>query len=247
MNLVGTQESSGPAVTCCPLARDHWPQPGPGQWVKELQLTRGKMKAKAASCAHQLCLLATLPHIVCSGLWLQVLQDGCGQGWRLDGGACVAKRCSPSLEPASALGHLVLLRKQPPGQSEEAGKDSPLPCLRAAVVDGGGIAPPPRTPPLPAVGNGTRKGVRSPWRCSPLSTWRHWGSPGPGSGPPAGGKGAGGGVGVRAVAAGAPEALAPAWAQSGVGPPQTVTAPDLALVRVPDCLKIPPQPLPPTA
>lgn len=193
VNLVGTQESSGPAVTCCPLARDHWPQPGPGQWVKELQLTRGKMKAKAASCAHQLCLLATLPHIVCSGLWLQVLQDGCGQGWRLDGGACVAKRCSPSLEPASALGHLVLLRKQPPGQSEEAGKDSPLPCLRAAVVDGGGIAPPPRTPPLPAVGNGTRKGVRSPWRCSPLSTWRHWGSPGPGSGPPAGGKGAGGG------------------------------------------------------
>lgn len=106
-------------------------------------VTRGKREAKAAKsvlqahCAHQPCPPATPPHRFRSWLWLRVLQGGSGQAWQLDVGVCVGERCSPSLEPASPLGCLVLLRKRPPGQSEAGGgKDSPL-CSQGA------IAPPP--------------------------------------------------------------------------------------------------------
>lgn len=115
VNLAGTRRASGPALPSCSLARDHQPEPGPGQWVKEPELTTGKRKGKAASRAHQPCPLALLPHILSGWLWLQISQDGSGQKWPLDGGACLGGSCSPSLEPASALGGLVLLRKQPPG------------------------------------------------------------------------------------------------------------------------------------
>lgn len=42
-----------------------------------------------------------------------------------------------------------------------------------------------------------------------------------------------------------PEGLAQVWAQNGVGPPRALGALDLALVRVPGCLKISPKPLQP--
>lgn len=103
------------------------------------QLTRRKVKAKAArpvlQAGHTPQLWLLSGHIQ----WVALVLYGSGQAWHLDAGTSAGGRCSPSLEPASPLGHLVLLGKQPQGSVRWEG--SPLHSLSATEVGGWGSPP----------------------------------------------------------------------------------------------------------
>lgn len=82
--------NSGPDVPSCPLACDHWPEPGSNIVSEGAPADQGEDESKgsqvstASRPARPPLPLATLPHISSRWLWLRALQDGSGQARRLD-------------------------------------------------------------------------------------------------------------------------------------------------------------------
>lgn len=83
--------NSGPDVPSCPLACDHWPEPGSNIVSEGAPADQGEDESKgsqvstASRPARPPLPLATLPHISSRWLWLRALQGGSGQARRLDG------------------------------------------------------------------------------------------------------------------------------------------------------------------